>query len=90
MEEDRNSLPNLVLQPYIVDILKELRQPKRFTDLHVKIKSRQTLSVKLKSLSRTGLIKQTPLLVKGKYANAFVISEKGKKLLKVLGITDKK
>ncbi|MDE1811150.1 MAG: winged helix-turn-helix transcriptional regulator [Candidatus Micrarchaeota archaeon] len=75
---------DVLLQPYVIEILKELGHPKRFKDLQDKITTSQTLSVKLSKLKRYGLIKPIPIEIDGKYVNAYTLSEKGKKIIKIL------
>jgi DNA-binding HxlR family transcriptional regulator len=75
---------DVVLQPYVIEILKELKQPKRFKDLQDRITTQQTLSVKLSKLKNYGLVATVPIMVKGKYVNGYVLSETGKKIIRIL------
>ncbi|MDE1859809.1 MAG: hypothetical protein KGH67_04745 [Candidatus Micrarchaeota archaeon] len=81
MESD---IRDLVLQPYIIEILKELQSPKRFKDLEGKITTGQTLSVKLAHLKKAKLIEIVPIMVNNRYANGYKISKRGIKLMKAL------
>lgn len=75
-----------ILQAYLLDILKNLRDehPKRFKELRAIVPSDMTLTNKLEKLLSAGLIEVVPLKVGKKYANAYKISAKGSKVLRVL------
>ncbi len=84
MEEDKKDILKLMLSPYALDILSLLNTPKRFSELMAKIKNGRTLSAKLSKLRKYGLIKTTGVVVKDKYYNSYVISQKGKSTLNMI------
>ena len=69
------------MEPYVVDLLRALDKPQRFSDLVKYVKSRQTLTLKLSKLLKHGLVEHFPLKVKDGYANSYLISKKGKEAL---------
>ncbi len=81
MEDDKRDLLKLMLSPYALDILELLGTPKRFSELRAKIRNGRTLSAKLSRLRKYDLVKTAGVAVEGKYYNAYVISQKGKKVL---------
>ncbi|MBU6392249.1 MAG: hypothetical protein KGQ83_08425 [Planctomycetes bacterium] len=50
----------------------------------MKITTAQTLSVKLTKLKKYGLITSVPVSIKDNYANGYVLTDKGRKIIKVL------
>ncbi len=84
MEDKRLELVHLVMEPYVLDMLHALDKPKRFSDLIAYVKNRKTLSIKLSRLLKHELIEHFPLKVEKGYANSYIISKKGRKLLKGL------
>jgi|GEM_PF-3660734 DNA-binding HxlR family transcriptional regulator len=84
MKSKKTDVRNIVLQPYVVDLLRELKSPKRFNDLMKVIKNKGTLTIKLSKMKEFGLIKTMPIKVDDNYANSYVISERGKLILKKL------
>jgi len=84
MRLEEPDIRDIILQSYILDILHELKTPKRFGELSKKIKTKRTLSTKLNKLRQYGLIEITPILVNNKYMNSYVISSKGKRVIAVL------
>ncbi len=84
MEESKFDIVQLAMQPYVLTLLKSLNKPKRFNDLVILVKSRRTLTIKLSRLMKTELIEYYPLKTEQGYANAYIISKKGKELLKGL------
>ena len=81
MEDSKLDLLQLLLEPYVIDILKALDKPQRFNDLVKHVKSRQTLTLKLSKLLKEGLIEHYPLKTKDGYANSYIITNKGKEAL---------
>jgi DNA-binding HxlR family transcriptional regulator len=81
MKDSKRDLLQLLLEPYVIDLLTALSKPKRFNDLVKYVKSRQTLTLKLSKLLKQGLIEHFPLKIKEGYANSYVISKKGKALV---------
>lgn len=84
MKYDKIDTLQLVFQSYILDILKQLeKEPKRFTELRVYVKTKRTLSIKISKLLEYGLIEVFPQLVTGKlrYANYYKLTKKGKQIL---------
>ena len=75
---------DIILQRYVLDILRELKTPKRYGELHDKIKTKRTLSTKLSKLKKYGLIKVTPIQVGNRYVSSYVITNKGRKINEVL------
>ncbi|MDE1804682.1 MAG: hypothetical protein KGH59_02785 [Candidatus Micrarchaeota archaeon] len=84
MKTRKFDLVQLVIQPYVLKILYALNEPKRFSDLLRTVKNRRTLSIKLLKLRKYGLIGYFPMKIKGRYANSYIISEKGRKLVNKL------
>lgn len=84
MKETRFDLKGFVLQSYVLDVLKELKSPKRFSNLAVKVQNRGTLAVKLSKMKKLGLIQTVAMKVDDSYVNSYTLSKKGKRLLKVL------
>ena len=84
MASDQFKIRDMILQPYVIEILKGLQSPKRFKDLQGKITTSQTLSVKLARLREVKLIEVVPIIVNGRYVNGYIISKKGKELMKLL------
>lgn len=81
MEDSKFGFLRLVMQPYILTLLKALVKPKRFNDLIKLFKSRRTLTIKLSKLKQMELIEYSPIETTKGYANGYVISKKGKELL---------
>lgn len=81
---EKRDIRDIVLQRYVLDILKELATSKRYGDLQKKIKTKRTLSSKLVKLKEYGLISVTPILVGNRYVSSYKLTEKGKETLKVL------
>jgi|GEM_PF-2953830 DNA-binding HxlR family transcriptional regulator len=78
---------NLLVQPYTFSILKEMEEkPVRFSELVSKrITTPKTMSDKLRRLREYGLIDYVSIESKsGKYANAYQISDFGRRVLKEL------
>lgn len=85
MKEDKISVVKLVLEPYVLDILKELsKSPKRFSALSKICKNERTLSKKLRLLEESELLENTPLKVGNKYVNSYTITSRGKSILKAI------
>lgn len=84
MNASRFDLVQLVMQPYVLDILKALRKPKRFNDLLKHVKNRKTLSLKLPKLMKYGLIEHYPLKTENGYVNSYIVSKKGKEIVNKL------
>ena len=81
MEESKFDTLKLAMQPYVLTLLNALDEPKRFNDLLGLFKSRRTLTIKLSKLKEMGLIEYYPMETERGYANAYIISKKGKKLI---------
>lgn len=84
MNPEKFDLVQLVMQPYVLDILKALDKPKRFNDLLKYVKNRKTLSLKLPKLMKYGLIGHHPLKTENGYVNSYIISKKGKEIVSKL------
>lgn len=84
MKESKFDAVQLVMQPYVLTLLKALDKAKRFNELTELFKSRRTLTIKLSKLKKTGLIEYCPIETERGYANAYIISKKGKELVKKL------
>jgi DNA-binding HxlR family transcriptional regulator len=84
MIREKISLGDFIFQPYMVEILKALKTPKRFNELAKTIKNKGTLSKKLSDLKKLGLIISTPIEIDSNYANGYTLSEKGKDTLRKL------
>lgn len=85
MEDSKFDIIQLVMQPYVLDILHLLDEPKRFNDLRTCVKNGRTLSLKLTQLLKYGLIEKSPLKnEKGSYVNSYIISKKGREFVKKL------
>lgn len=84
MKEGKFDAVQLAMQPYVMTLLKSLHEPKRFNDLVKLVKSRRTLTLRLSKLMKNELIEYYPLKTTKGYANAYIISKKGKDLLKGL------
>lgn len=74
----------IILQRYVIEILNELKKPKRYGELQLKIRTRRTLSAKLSKLKAYGLIVVKPILMGNRYVSSYSTTEKGKKILKLL------
>ncbi|MDE1824945.1 MAG: winged helix-turn-helix transcriptional regulator [Candidatus Micrarchaeota archaeon] len=73
---------NLVLQPYVLEVLRELKNnPKRFKELQKFVKNERTLSLKLAKLQDYKLVEMTHLKTDGKYVNFYMITNLGKEVL---------
>jgi DNA-binding HxlR family transcriptional regulator len=75
---------DIILQRYVLDILRELKSPKRYGGLQKKIRTRRTLSSKIAKLRGHGLIEVTPILVGNRYVSSYALTEKGKKIIRLL------
>lgn len=84
MKESKLDVLKLVMQPYVLPLLNALDKPKRFNDLVRLFKSRRTLTIKLSKLKKMGLIEYSPIETNKGYANGYVVSKKGKELLRRL------
>lgn len=84
MEGRKFDVLQLAMQPYVLVLLKALEKPKRFNELVRLVKSRRTLTIKLTKLKDKGLVEFYPLKTNNGYANAYVISKKGKEIVKKL------
>ena len=84
MEESKLDALKLVMQPYVLPLLNALTEPKRFNELMKLFKSRRTLTIKLAKLKEMGLIEYSPIETNKGYANGYVISKKGRELVKKL------
>ncbi len=85
MVESKLDIIRIVLQPYVLDILHALEnEPKRFVELKKYVRSEMTLSSKLSRLLKYGLIEIVPLKTERRYMNAYIISKKGKEIVKKL------
>ena len=82
--KSKTDVRNIILQPYVVDILRELKSPKRFNDLMKVIKNKGTPTIKLSKMKEFGLIKTVPVKVDDNYVNSYVVSERGRIILKKL------
>jgi DNA-binding HxlR family transcriptional regulator len=74
----------IILQRYVIDILRELKTPKRYGELQAKIRTRRTLSTKLFKLKKYGLINVVPILIGNRYVSSYSITNKGKKIINLL------
>jgi len=86
MEEGKGKfdIVQLAMQPYVLTLLKALEKPRRFNELVKLFKSRRTLTIKLTKLKEKGLIEFYPLKTDKGYANAYIISKKGKSIVEKL------
>ena len=84
MEDEKRDILKLMLSPYALKILELVATPKRFNELRETIKNARTLSAKLSHLRKYGLIKTAGMVVKDKYHNSYVISQKGKDVLRMI------
>ena len=81
MKSNKTDVRNLVLQSYILDILKALKTPKRFSDLAKIIRNKGTLSKKLSKMKKQGLVQTIPKRIKDNYVNFYSLSRSGEALL---------
>lgn len=84
MEEGKYSIVQLAMQPYVLKLLNALDKPQRFNDMVKLVRSRRTLTIKLNKLMDSGLIEYYPLKTVKGYANSYVISKKGKEIVRKL------
>lgn len=84
MREGSFDIVKLAMEPYVLDILNALNEPKRFNDLIKYVKNRKTLSLKLPKLMKYGLIEYHPIKTDKGYANSYIISKKGRELVEKL------
>ena len=76
---------NLILQPYVLEILRELKKnPKRFKELQKFVKNERTLSQKLAKLQDYRLVGMTHLKADGRYVNFYIITNLGKEVLRAI------
>jgi len=73
MKAEKFDIIQLVMQPYVLDILNALDKPKRFNDLLKYVKNRKTLSLKLPKLMEYGLIEHHPFKTEKGYVNTLRI-----------------
>ena len=72
----------LIAKPHVLEILNELKtKPKRYITLRKVCNNDKTLSKKLETLQENELIKTVAVKFRGKYANCYALTEKGKKVL---------
>ncbi len=82
MEHSKRDLLQVMLQPYIIDILHVVEaEPKRFRDLKKYVKNDMTLSSKLSKLLDYKLIETVPMKTERRYINGYITSKKGKEIL---------
>jgi len=80
--DEGKPVKDVILQSYVIEILRELKLPKRFNDIQKNVDiTNQTLSVKLLKLKEYGLVRVTPSLEDGKYVNKYALTEKGRRIL---------
>ncbi len=85
MENKKEDFLSIILQPYVLDILRALRkQPTRFNDLKTKVPNARTLSLKLSKLQDHSFIEMVHSKAGGSYVNVYQLTERGKKLVKAL------
>jgi DNA-binding HxlR family transcriptional regulator len=85
MEERKRDILQVALQSYVIEILSDLAKgAKRFKDLRGITHNDRILSLKLSRLTGLGLIRSGPIESKGKFANSYIITSLGKKVLKAL------
>ena len=84
MKKEKYDTIGLVMEPYVLDILHALSNPKGFTDLVEYVKNRRTLTLKLNKLILFGLIEHHPIKRGEKYADSYIISKKGKSIVEKL------
>ena len=84
MEKKKFDILQLAMQPYVLTLLNALDKPTRFNDLVKLVRSRRTLTIKLNKLMKQGLIEYHPLKTDDGYVNSYVISDKGKEVVKKL------
>ena len=80
----KSDLSSIILQRYVLAILKELKKPRRARDLRKLVKAKRTVSTKLAKLSEHGLVETIPLKMDGRFVNSYVLTEKGRKLVRRL------
>jgi DNA-binding HxlR family transcriptional regulator len=85
MSYSKDEVLNAILQPYILDILRSLKErPKRYGELKNEVKNDRTLSLKLSKLQDYGFIEFVHIKVDTKYVNCYTITPTGKKIIDVL------
>ncbi len=85
MDRDKEELFHLIFEPYILNILNNLKAGrKRFKDLKQLTKNDRTLSSKLKKLKELGLINTEPIEKDEKFFTGYNITDKGIKIIKAL------
>lgn len=84
MASESTDIRNIILQAYVLDILRGLKTPKRFGELNKIVKTKRTLTTKLSKLRAYGLIEIAPVMVNNRYTNSYRLSKKGHKLIEVL------
>lgn len=86
MEKEELDTLRVVLQPYILDMLRSMEEkPKRFSELNVIISNERTLSLKLVKLMDYGLVESVAIKQGRKHINCYKLSGKGKRVLDNLG-----
>jgi len=72
----------IIAQPYVIEILSELKTPKRYKELKSVCKNDRTLTKRLKMLKGEGFIEIIPVKnEKDKFLNSYRITKKGEELL---------
>jgi len=84
MKSKKSDMKDFILQIYVLDLLRALKTPQRFNDLTKTIKNKGTLTIKLSKMKELGLIKTVPRKIEDTYTNSYVVSKKGKVVLKKL------
>ncbi|MGI0141042.1 MAG: winged helix-turn-helix transcriptional regulator [Candidatus Micrarchaeales archaeon] len=84
MDNAKFDIVQIIMQPYILDLLKELKKPRRFNDLRKTVKNGRTLTLKLQRLRKYGLIEDFALKTEKGFVNSYIISKKGKDIISKL------
>jgi DNA-binding HxlR family transcriptional regulator len=72
----------IIAQPYVIEILNELKKPRRYKELKSVCKNDRTLTKRLKMLKGMGFIEIIPIKnEEDKFLNSYRITKKGKELL---------
>jgi DNA-binding HxlR family transcriptional regulator len=80
--KERLNIIRLIAQSYVLEILGELKRPRRFKELRAVCGNKRTLSKKLDMLENIGFVETVAVKDQaGRYVNMYRITRRGKLLL---------
>ena len=78
----RINVIKLLARPYVLELLKSLKKPKRFRDLKKVCKNDKTLAKRIKELQENGLIECVGIKENKRYINHYKLTKRGELILK--------